>query len=233
MPWIDVDEPYAKTPRLPDISPRQMSNLTQGDGWTGLDRGWGELVDVQITADTMLDLSGCLELSIDGCRLSGVAIGGGEELELTLARSALDGCDLSQVRIDRVANSRITRCKLAGTDLSACALTDVVFEQCTLSMTNLRMAKLKRVQFVDCTLEEVDAYRLKATDVAVPGSSLTGFNLDGLTAERFDLRHASQISLAVANTLAGCLVAEHQLAGLAHALAFAAGVGVERTLGDD
>jgi len=150
------------------------------------------------------------------------------ELNIEILRSVITNADLSRARVQRIIGSRVVGCKFTGADLSAAALTDVIFDGCAFSLTDLRMAKMTRVSFVDCALDQVDAYRLEARDVTVPGSTLRELSLDGLQAERVDLREAAEVSLTIANSLSGCLLAEHQLAGLAHALAFAAGVDVER-----
>ncbi len=238
MPWVDVEEPHATEPRLRAVRPSTVWDVSTGDGWSEPDRGWAELSSVELSGGPLPDLTECVDLTISDSNISGIALGPSDlqrpgELSIEIFRSVLSGCDLSRATIRTITGCRIEGCKLTGTDLSTASVTDVVFERCALSLTNLRMAKLKRVQFVDCDLDQVDAYQLEASDVALPGSSLTELNLDGLRAERLDLREAKQLSFTVANSLNGCLVAEHQLAGLAHALAFAAGIGVERFAEDD
>ena len=226
MPLIDADDPHAKPPRIPVVAP--------GAAWTGpldVDRGWAELDGVELRGQA-IDLSGCDELSITDGVLSGVGLGAGERPVVEIRSSTFDGCDLSQARITSIHRSRLDGCKLAGTDLSAAVLTDVVFERCSLRYVNLRMARLTRVGFVDCTFDEVDAYQLEAQDVAFDRSRLSALNVDRLTAIRVDLRGAVELDLRGVGRLDGCLVAHHQLPALAPLLALAVGLDLERPPGD-
>jgi hypothetical protein len=223
VPWIEVDEPFARPPRLRPVRP--------GRHWVeplDVDRGWAELAEVEVGASAGLDLSGCDELEIRDCRLEGLALAPDAGLSITLHRSELVNCDLSRVRCKAMRSSSISACKLIGAELSGATISDVRFEQCTFRYASLRMATLSRVELRDCVVDEVDAYDLRAEDVALPGTRLVATNLDRLQAERFDLREAAEISLSVVNRLAGCLVAEHQLWALAETLAHAAGVAIER-----
>jgi uncharacterized protein YjbI with pentapeptide repeats len=233
MPWIDVEEPHARPPKLPAVKPAGTWSAASGDGWTAADGGWAELSSVELSGGPLPDLIDCDELTIADCLVGGVVLGPSAfdqspNLAIEILVSTISDCDLSRARLQRIVRTRFVGCKFTGADLSAAVLSDVVFEGCAFSLTDLRMAKLKRVSFVDCVLDHVDGYRMEVQDVSVPGTTLSEVSLDGLQAERMDLREAAEVSLTIANSLSGCLLAEHQLAGLAHALAFAAGVDVER-----
>ncbi|MGH1490347.1 MAG: pentapeptide repeat-containing protein [Acidimicrobiales bacterium] len=228
MPWITVDEPFAKPPRVVEVS--------QKPEWApplSVDRGWAELSGVTVSGDPALDLGDCQELTIEDSALTGIAVGGeGSSISVEIYRSHLDGCDLSGRSIRNVRGTRLTACKMIGTDFAGGVIADTIFERCVLRYANLRMAKLSRVQFVDCSFDEVDCYQMEAADVSFPGSTLVAVGLDSLNANRFDLREANEITLSAITRLEGCLVSEHQLAGMAHSLAMAAGIQVEREIDD-
>ncbi len=232
MPWITVEEPFAKPPRVapPGRHPE----------WTGplsLDRGLAELDDVAVSVGAEIDFGECLELEIRESTVDGLVIqpgqGPNQEMLVRIHRSHLEGCDLSGRTVQSVRGSRFTACKMIGTDFSGGTIDDTVFERCQLRYANLRMARLSRVSFVDCSFDDVDCYQMEAEHITFPGSQLSAVNLDGLKAEAFDLREAGEITLSGVTRLDGCLVAEHQLPGMAHSLAMAAGVQVERPPDDD
>lgn len=227
MPWVEVDEPYAKPPKVRPVRPSAT--------WSGpidLDRGWAELTDVEVGRDQGLDLTDCTELEVGDSRIDGIAFPAAE-LEIEIRRSELSGCDLSQATIVSLLNSRLDGCKLTGTDLSGATISDVEFTRCSLRYTNLRMAKLHRVRFVDCTLDEVDCFELLAEDLDFPGTSLVQVNVDRLQATRVDLRNTTELTLTGVGSLSGCLVDEYQLPALAYTLAHAVGVEIERGPEDD
>ncbi len=222
MPWVDVDEPYAKPPRVREIDPPN-----NWDGVVDLDEGFGELIDVTVTRDFNCDLTGCVELTVTDSTLDGVVFTDpGTVLEAR--RSQLNGCDLSQAIVRSVVSSRIEGCKLTGSELSGASLQDVVFDRCHFRHANLRMAKLRRVRFVDCSFDDVDCFELNAEDVEFTGSTLERVNVDRLQASRVDLREAKTLGLSGVGSLTGCLIAEHQIPALAYSLVFSVGVGVEQ-----
>lgn len=222
MPWVDVDEPYAKPPKL-----RPVSSPTSWSGPLDIDRGWAELADVAVRREPDWDLSGCSELTVSGSVLDGVSCAD-PGLELEVRRSEIGGCDLSQVRIRSLLATRLHGCKLTGTDLSGATIHDVVFERCHFRQSNLRQAQLRRVQFLGCTFDDVDCFELQAEDVEFPETALDQVNVDRLRAERVDFRGATAMALTAVGSLAGCLVGEHQIPALAYSLVFSVGADVER-----
>lgn len=222
MPWVTVEEPFAKPPRVAKAAQRP-----EFSGQLSTDRGWADLEDVSVSPSSDLALDDVEELAIKDSSLSGVVLSS-DRLTVEVHRSHLQDCDLSGLSIRSVRGSRFVSSKLIGTDFSGGTVADVVFERCVLRYANLRMAKLSRVAFIDCTLDDVDCYELEASDITFPGTELTAVSLDSLKADNLDLREATQIELTKITGLEGCLVAEHQLIGLAHSLAMAAGVQVER-----
>ena len=223
MPWVDVDEPFAKPPRIRLTDPQVA--------WSGsleLDRGWGEVADFSVGRNSGFDLSGCTELTVTDSVFNGIdRVEPGMVFEVR--RSAFSNCDLSRSRVSSVHVGRFDGCKFTGTDLSGAVLQDVQFLRCSFRHANLRMARLLRVQFVDCALDDVDCFELHAEDVEFPGCALDEVNVDRLSASRVDLRGATALSLAGIDSMSGCLIGEHQVPALAYSLAFAVGVGVERS----
>lgn len=223
MPWIEVEEPHVKPPRIRPIRP-----TNRGADSFAIDRGWGELDSVEIDRGTDLDLPRCSELSIADSVVTGLSFAPEDTLTVDCHRSELRDCDLSRVTVRSLRNSLVVGCKLSGTDFSQAGLADVVFERCSFRYVNLRMAKLNRVRFEGCKLEEVDGFELEAVDVEFPGTELLAVNLDRLQATRVDLREAADISFNGVGKLSGCLVSEEQLPALAYTLAFAADLSVEK-----
>ncbi len=226
MPWVEVAEPYAKPPR-----PKRPGSTSPWSAPLTVDRGWGELADAMVDADSGLDVAGCHQLTITDSSITDVSLAADDpELEVEIVRSELHNCDLSGVKVRSLRAGRVVGSKLTGTDFSGGTVADTVFEGCLLRYSNLRMAKLNRVSFIDCTLDEVDCYGLEAEHVSFPGSGLTDVNLDGLSATAVDFREVANVSFSAVSQLTGCLVSEEQLAGLAHALAMVVGIDVERPI---
>lgn len=219
MPWIDVAEPHARPPKLP------LDREVTAEASLVAEGGWAEVTGGRIAPGGLDAIANAAELSITDGHVVGGRLPAAAEVELR--QSLLIDVDLSQMRLRSVRGTRLTGCKLVGSDLSGTSVVDTVFANSSLSLTNLRMATLERVAFVDCALSEVDCYELTATDVTFDGCTLDGVNLDGLRATRVDLRGATELSLAAATSLGGCLVAEHQLPALAFSLALALGLDIE------
>ncbi len=170
------------------------------------------------------------DLVIEDCRLDGVDLTQTGASSVEILRSVVDQCDLSRVTVRSIRGSRFVGAKLVGTEFSGASLTDVVFERCSFRFCNLRMATLRRVQFEDCVIDDVDAFEASMEDVDFAGSEITGFDVDRLAAKRVDLRYASVVELKGIGKLSGLLVAQHQLPGLALALANAVGLDIEASL---
>ena len=225
VPWITAEDNFAAPPRAVDVSP--------GDVWGGEldpDRGWAELVEVSVKEQS-LSVDDCSDLSITGSYLSDVTFGVAEDdpVVAEIWRSRFANSDLSSLRVSSVRSTSFVGCKFVGTDLAEARLDDVRFERCTFRYTNLRMAKLSRVEFSDCVLDDVDLYDATLEDVAFPSSRLTKLNVDRLRATRVDFRDATELELTSVGRLDGLLVGEDQLPTLTYALAFALGLGVERS----
>lgn len=185
------------------------------------------MLDVSVERGSGFDLTGCSELSVTDSAIDGVDVIE-QAMALEARRSSFTGCDLSRSTISSLHGCRFEGCKFTGTDLSGAGLHDVRFERCYFRHANLRMATLLRVEFVDCEFDDVDCFELKAEDVDFPGCSLDKVNVDRLAATRVDLRGANTLALTAIDSLAGCLIAEHQVAALAYSLVFAVGAGIER-----
>ena len=224
MPWIEVDEPHAKPPKLPRFTPGRL-----WDGPLAVDRGWAEFEGVTVERDVEPELSGCSELTIGASALTGQNLATDVPLSIECFNSAIVDCDLSRSTVRAIRGSRFEGCKFSGADLSQAALTDVVFERCSFRYTNLRMAKLKRVQFNECHFDDVDGFEMEAVDVNFDGSQLDKLNIDRITATRVDFRGATELVRSGVSRREGCLVAEEQLPALAYGLALAANLDIERT----
>ncbi len=223
MAFVEVDEPFAKPPRMGAPIGRQ-----RWDGSTESVDGFCHLSNVEIDG-VDIDLDDVRRLEIEGCRFANSVLRDAcAELELEVSASEIEACDLSRRRLSVVRRSRFVGVKLTGADFAGGYLSDVEFVNCVLRLTSFRMAELKRVTFTDCQLDDVDAYSARLTDVAFPGSRLHALNLDKTTAERIDLRDAELDGLSGLGRLDGFLVNELQLPALAYQLAHAAGLSIEQ-----
>ena len=236
---IRVNEPFVAAPRL-----------AASHGWSAFepdtiesDRGLVELSGVEISTQTLSFGTGeqvvedlviedlvIEDLVIEDCHLDGVDLTQTGASSVEILRSVVDQCDLSRVTVRSIRGSRFVGAKFVGTEFSGASLTDVVFERCSFRFSNLRMATLRRVRFEDCVIDDVDAFEASMEDVDFAGSEITGFDVDRLAAKRVDLRYASMVELKGIGNLSGLLVAQHQLPGLALALANAVGLDIEADL---
>lgn len=222
MGLIKVKEPFAKAPRL-----SAQRQLPSWDGAVEPSRGFAEISSADLDNVTV-DLTDIERLDIEDCHLSTIILDNAPaELEISLAGSTVERCDLSRLRFTVVRQTRLVGVKLTGTDFSGGMVRDVEFVDCMFRLTSFRMAELERVTFTNCIFEDVDAYSAGLTDVAFAESSLTALNLDQTKAVRVDLRHAQLDALKGLARLGGFLIAEHQLPLLAHQLADAVGLGIE------
>ncbi len=222
MALIKVKEPFAKAPKV-----GAMRQLPPWDGALDSSRGFAEVSSADLD-NAMVDLSDVERLDVEDCHLSATVLDSAcDALEISLAGSLVERCDLSRFRFAVLRQSRLVGVKLTGTDFSGGMVRDVEFVDCMLHLTSFRMAELERVTFTNCVLEDVDAYSAGLTDVAFPESRLKVLNLDQTKAARVDLRHAQLDALKGLARLDGFLIAEHQLPALAHQLADAVGLGVE------
>lgn len=222
MGMIKVNEPFTKPPRL--------GAAGQQPDWSGdLDpnRGFAEISNASLDA-IEVDLYDVERLEIEHGHLTATTlVHGPDELEISVAGSTVERCDLSRLRLTVVRQSRMIGLKLTGSDFSGAALRDVEFIDCMLHLTSFRMAELERVTFTNCTFEDVDAYSAGLVDVTFPESRLHAVNLDQTRAERVDLREAHLDGLKGLSRLEGFLIAEHQLPALAFQLADAVGLSIE------
>ena len=221
MPLLKVDEPFAKPPKL-----RPLTSLLRWDGVVEASDGLSEFSGLEIESSEV-DLSDVERLEVEGCRLTSTALENPRaELEISIAGSTIERCDLSRRRLTVVRQSRLVGVKLTGTDVSGALVRDVEFVDCVLRLTSFRMAELERVRFTNCQLDDVDAYRAELTDVSFPESNLRSLNIDKTEATRVDLRDAQLDDLIGLGRLDGFVISNHQLPALAHQLADAAGLAI-------
>ncbi|HTO00890.1 MAG TPA: pentapeptide repeat-containing protein [Microthrixaceae bacterium] len=221
MPWIDGKDQFADLPtvREPTATSVLSGQILPLDGEHRFD-------DVLLDGDEVS--SGEFEeLVIDSSIIRNLVLCPDGPVTLDASWCRFESSDLSRAEVHQLRSSRLSDCKLVGTDFSNAALTDVIFERCLISLANFRMARLNRVRFKDCTLKELDAFEMVATDLTFDGSELNQVNVDRLNANRVDLRGARSLGLEGIGRLDGCLVAEHQLTDLIFQLAFAVGLGIE------
>lgn len=223
MPWVDVHEPHATPPVV--HAPTATHEL---DGVQHPESGEHRFDDIVLDG-AVVELRSDADLTVESSIVRNVVLCPEDPVELDASWCTFSYCDLSRADVRRLRASRLSDCKFVGTDFSDASVHDVVFERCMFTLASLRMARFERVRFDDCTLREVDAFELTATDVAFDGSDLDRVSVDRWRTNRVDLRGATSLHLEAVGRLEGCLVAEHQLEGIVYQLAFASGLGVERS----
>lgn len=216
-----TSEPIAKPPRLiarPDDHADNGEDLEVVDGWIELD-GVG-LEGRTITAPDVevIEFTNC---SLRSCRfvLS-------PHTEVKARQTSFANCDLSQVYFTTVRGSRLSSCKMTGTQIVG-ELSDTEIVDSQLKTAALAMSTIGRVSFAGCELDDVDMQESKLTDVTFDGSRLTEVGMHRTMFERVDLREATIGSLTSVETLHGCVVANHQLYELAPLLASIIGLQVD------
>ena len=219
MPWIDVEEPYARPPRgCGVLSPPD-------DAVVDLDDRWGSIDGAAL--DGPVDVSACERVDISGSVLSGVTLVTGDEVELDVRNCELVDCDLSTLRFRTLAASRLVGCKLSGCDLGGATVRDVEFERCLLRLASFRMTELVRVCFETCMLDDVEMFDARLEHVSFPESTLQSVDIDRARFAHVDLRSATAVDLRSCSGLDGCLLAPEQVHELAFVLALASGASLE------
>lgn len=142
--------------------------------------------------------------------------------------TVLADCDLSRLRLGSTRGSRLIGCKLTGTDFSAGAVRNTIFERCTMQYANFRMSTLERVVFRDCQLDESDLFEARLEDIDFDGCRLDKVNVDRVEFSRVDLRGVSSLGLTGITNLRGCLIGDSQVLQLAYTFALTANASIER-----
>lgn len=220
MPWIDVEEPFAKPPRgCGVLSP------PGDDAVVDLDDRWGSIDGAALTGP--IDVSSCERVEISGCVLTGATFVTGDEVELDVRNCEFVDCDLSTLRFRTLAASTLVGCKLSGCDLSGATVRDVELERCLLRLVSVRMTELVRVCFESCTLDDVEMFDAHLDHVTFPESVLRSVDIDRVRFTHVDLRSATELDLRSCSSLDGCLLAPEQVHELAFVLALASGASLE------
>lgn len=162
-------------------------------------------------SDLVASEEGILELS--SVNLSSTVLNLDVEMDIEIYRSALDRVDLSRQVIRSVLQSRITDCRLLGTELEG-IISDVHFLNSHIELASFRECHLRRVIFERCTFVDADFYRARMSDVSFRDSVINGIGFDHTTIQRVDLR-SSTLAIGDISSLAGCLVTPDQAMGLA------------------
>jgi uncharacterized protein YjbI with pentapeptide repeats len=146
------------------------------------------------------------------------------------------GMDLRMQHIDATAarcadasllRSSITKCRMAGIDLSTSLLKEVTFEDCNLDLANFRYATLTRVQFIDCVLAEADFIGATLNHVTFVGCTLERTAFSQCKVTDVDLRGAHIISVSGWQSLKGATIDTQQLIAVAPQMAAELGLEVK------
>ena len=163
------------------------------------------------------------------CGFRGCAIEDG-----SLRRARLRSCLLEDVRATALDASDSTWADVGvrGSRIGAlvapgAALARVTVEHTQLGYVNLRGASLSQCQFVDCRIGELDLGSAEVSDVRFLRCEIAGLGVRGGTLREVDLSGARLSGVEGVGSLAGALVSEAQLVGLAPALAAHLGIRVQ------
>lgn len=221
MPWVEVAEPFAAPPRAAG-----PLSAPAGDGVVDVEDRWGSILEAEMTGG--VDLGHCEQVEVRGSVFRGVSFRAAPGIELDVTASSFVDCDLTALRFTKLTNTTFEGCKLSGVDCSAGVVRDVRFDRTLIKLSVLRMAEFERVEFRDSTLDDIDAYEVRLSDVAMPGTVLRAVDLDKAQFRAVDLRKVLELGIASCRRFEGCLLTQEQLLPLVHLFADAAGVSIER-----
>jgi len=116
---------------------------------------------------------------------------------------------------------------MSGLILGLLEADDVVFRNCQLKLVNFGYAKLRHVTFEDCVLDEADFTGATLRDVRFERCQILRADFSHAALTRVDFRGSELEPVGDVNGLRGAMIDVVQLAGLAPALARAAGILVD------
>ena len=164
-----------------------------------------DLDDVTLTGERFvgleLDRPQLVDITVDGCDLSGVA------MSSYAARRA------------KVVRTRIRDCVWAGGIMQDCA-----FDECPSERWSVRFSTLQRVTFTDCAFVEGDFYGATFDKVTFERCDLSGAHFDSANVKELTLRSCTLLGVTGAMNLRGASVDLDDLAGLAPSLAREVGI---------
>jgi uncharacterized protein YjbI with pentapeptide repeats len=213
-----------------------IRRLPAGAGQDGLD-----LTGVRLEIETPLVAP---RIKLDGCELSEVVIapttrrdGPGSAAghrRLSIFDTALDGCDLSNVRcVDSdLRRVRITRSRLVGFDLGGGRAHDLTVHGSSLSLASLADCGLQSVRFEGCDLREATFTRARLRDVEFIDCRLEGADFRQVRLDRCAIRGASLDGVIGVDSLRGLTMPSSDVIGSAAALAAGLGISVEAADGE-
>jgi uncharacterized protein YjbI with pentapeptide repeats len=148
----------------------------------------------------------------------------------TIIDVSFDTCDLSNLNVaDSTAHRvEITASRTTGLGLVNSSLRDLSMTGCRGPLSSFRFSRLRDVRFVDCVLSGADFQNCQLTNVSFEGCDLDGaqFSAARVTSARFS--NCVLSGIGGVTDLAGAVITEADLAGLAGVLAAAIGLIVER-----
>jgi len=163
--------------------------------------------------------------------LDGVTLTGERFVSLELDRPQLvdltvDGCDLSGVVMSSYA---VRRAKVLRTRIRDCVwgggiMQDCTFDECPSERWSLRFSTLQRVTFTDCAFTGGDFYGVTFDKVIFERCDLSGAHFDSATVKELTIRSCTLLGVTGALSLRGASVDLDDLPGLAPSLAREAGL---------
>lgn len=159
----------------------------------------------------------------DGRRVVAVQLDRPEAVDLTL-----DGCDLSGVTSTSGMFRRVTvrRTRLRDCTFGGGMLQDLVAEDCTGERLSARFATLQRVEVSNCTWPGLDLYSAICDKVVFRDCDLSGAVFDGLTVKELSFERCDLSGCKGALSLRGATLDFDDLLGLAPSLAREVGLVV-------
>lgn len=156
-----------------------------------------------------------------GERFVGIELDRPQLVDLTV-----DGCDLSGVVMSNYAARRVkvTRTRIRDCVWGGGMVQDCTFEECPSERWSMRFSTLQRVAFTDCVFVEGDFYGVTFDKVSFERCDLSGAHFDNATVKELTLRSCTLLGVTGALSLRGAAVDLDDLPGLAPSLAREAGL---------
>ncbi len=143
---------------------------------------------------------------------------------------SLETCDLSNLEMVESSWSRVevTDSRITGMTIANGTLRDVTAAGCQGPHSSFRFSTLRDVRFTNCVLRGADFLQCAFDGVVFDGCELDGAQFSGVRVSRARFTNCTLSGIGGVTSLAGAVISEADLAGLAGVLASAVGIVVEK-----
>lgn len=178
-----------------------------------------------------LDLAGRAAgaASFEQCRFQGADLSGTTLERVRLTDCLVERSSLANVRADggSMTRVRLSTLRMTGLHWTDGLWRDVAVEGCRLDLSSLRFTDFQGVVFADCNLSRADFTGADLSGVRFVRCDLSAAQFAEATTEGTRLVDCVLTGIAGVTSLAGAVIADGDLVGLAHALAAALNITIE------